>query len=88
MSIKPNKTNTPKPPKTLSSSEITLIISQYSALLTALQGLYTDCHNTADRLLQLESELHEIKTLLIQLLKAQQSLVDFEQKLFRKNLST
>lgn len=84
--LKPNKDN--KPIKPIASDDIAVIISQYNTLLTALQGLYTDCHNTSDRQLALEQELNDIKSLLVQILKAQKTIVDFEEKIFRKNLAT
>lgn len=63
------------------------LLKQYDTILIALQGLYTDCHNTADRLSQLEADLADIKKTLIDILKYSQSLSEFEQKVFRSNLS-
>lgn len=75
------------PPKNTSLTKEQLL-KQYNNILVALQGLYHDCHTTVDRQSQLESELQDIKKLLIQLLKYQKSLLDFETKVFRKNLET
>lgn len=62
------------------------LLKHYSNILIAMQGLYYDCHLTADRQLQLENELHDIKKLLIEILKYHKSLEEIESKIFRDNL--
>lgn len=73
-----------KPDNTITKTQL---IKQYNNISIALQGLYTDCHNTADRLITLEQELADIKKLLVDILKYHKSLSELETKLFRDNLS-
>lgn len=63
------------------------LLNQYETILIALQGLYTDCHNTADKLHQLETDLQDVKKTLIDILKYSKELSEFETKIFRNNLS-
>jgi len=44
----------------------------------SLQGIYKAVFHTEDRIDVIQSQLEEIKTLLINLLKQQQSVIDFE----------
>ena len=74
-----------KNPKTITTAQ--KLFKQYSNILIALQGLYTDCLSTVDRLDRMESDLLEIKKHLIDILKFQQELSHFETKIFRDNLS-
>lgn len=63
------------------------LLKRHESILIALQGLYTDCHSTADRLSQIETDLSDIKRTLINILKYSEGLSEFEQKIFRNNLS-
>lgn len=55
-------------------------------LVKALQNLYSDRDKLADRIEQMSSELEEVKKVLINILKIQKDLHDFEMKVFTKNL--
>ena len=63
-------------------------LKQYQTICIVLQSLLKDSHSSNDRLLKLETELEDIKKLLIQQLKFQKELSEFETKLFRHNLET
>lgn len=63
------------------------IVKHYHTLCIAMQSLFTDVHISSDKINTLESELKDIKNLLIQILKYQKELSQFESKVFRDNLS-
>ena len=87
MNSKPN--SNPKPNRNnISTLRLAQLNKQYEGILKALQGLYMDVSKTSDKQLQLESDLHDIKKTLIDILQYHKSLKDFESKVFRNNLNS
>lgn len=76
-----------KKPKPINPNKPLNIPKTINSILIALQGLYTDSSNTVNRLEKIESEFNDIKNLLVNILKFQKDLNDFEKKVFRDNLS-